>query len=58
MSSILVLHFWEISLLRHVPLRRSRSRGQSRASLESERSNGAEPETGVSDSSAAHFSLP
>lgn len=42
----------------HIPLLRLHSPGQSRASLGSGRSSGAEPETDVSDSSAAHFSLP
>lgn len=56
-ESILRSCMHEVSL-RHVPLPHSHSRGQSRASLGSGRSSGAEPERDVSDSSAAHFSLP
>lgn len=45
-------------MLAHVPLRHLHSPGQSRASLQSETSSEAEPETGVWGSSAARFSLP
>lgn len=41
-----------------LPLHRWHSREQSKVSLKSERSSGAEPETDVSDSSAERFSQP